>query len=1201
MRRVFSVVLCALVIFTSVVVMYSPATVSAESVSRVIFTFPNTTGWSAGQGGTVSMDTDGVMLTNTGGGYAFMSNQPSFNAAVKLTSDGARFNGDNAIDALNVKIKNTGAPMDLIISIKSAMNVDWNTRFALKGSADGFVYYTIPMADFYVGGDNKSPKVFETGTTWNEALASGNMIPDDYDIFSIMFNMVSSVPTDELIFAEMAVSVDIDSGVKMRTASTFSSTINWNVTQGGVLTAGTGGITLDNAGGTYASMTNVTDFMATVKLTDDGQRYNGSNAADALCVHMKNPGPTTTLWVQYMAGTAVDFRAEITVKGGSSAYEPYIIPLSDFRIVAVPNDRLSVGMTWAQAEATGQMNADDYEIWLMLFNIISTDTSVSLSFGGLSTVNFTSPASAPRSVHSFSSAANWSAAQGGASELTADGVRLYNAAANFGSMTNQPDFAATVKLTSDGARFNGTNGADAIRLKIINTGAPMDLIVQFMAATAVNWRYDLPVKGYSPLPVYYTIPLSDFKTAAASTHFDMGVPWDTAVASGKMTADDYDIWLMLFNLLTPTVGASLTFCDMSVVYTRQYFVTPNPSLSNGSLTSNAAAAKVGESVEVTVSPAEGYMLKGGILKYRDGTGKVCPVYKKSSSGKLTFTMPASNVVLLADFVAENGADPTERGQAYVQCIGQSYLSPEHGAALQFGSRVAKTAVYNGVTYTVKSFGTYLIQTSTPSFPVSPDTYTGWEAFYQSNQSTVHKIAAVSLVDDSTSYYDYTARVEDISADDADIDFTAVAYADYAAEEQPVLRLYAKTVSGSYNSNAAPDHQLYHYAQSEFMLSSFMSFDGDTNAEKNQRIVKNTRNAGLNLIEATWLGSPASITAALDAADAVGGISILAQNARGTNESGTDLGGISNSHLPQSVTAAGVNSWVNQIRNYKSLYGYFVWDEPASGSFLQASLLTKLYRAADPKRLAYSCIFPSYGSYTWPASYPAYVDSYISTVKPQVLSFDYYPFQGGTGSIATTNDLWRDFGYLRKKALENDIPLWYYFQAKDGNTPLSVERIKTQMSCALAYGVKGLSYYTGVNVLTNIDGTVTAEYQALKAVNLRVRRIGDLLFGKENQALYHTGLDISYDTTYNLDSLTSSPYIASAPANLAIGVFTGGGKTYLVAANKDHTTAASGTLTLTNSTAASQFNPDNGTQTDLGTLSSLSLSIEAGGIAVYVLG
>ncbi len=385
----------------------------------------------------------------------------------------------------------------------------------------------------------------------------------------------------------------------------------------------------------------------------------------------------------------------------------------------------------------------------------------------------------------------------------------------------------------------------------------------------------------------------------------------------------------------------------------------------------------------------------------------------------------------------------------------------------------------------------------------------------------------------------------------------------------------------------------------FVLSTFMALDGDTNAAKNQRILRNTRDAGLNAVEVTWLSTEESILAALQAAEKVPGIALLVQNARGADQKGTNLGGIAASYMPSAVSAEEIGRWSRTLRGYDALAGYYVWDEPYLPQLELCGRLTELYRSADPDHMAFSCILPSYGEYRWPSTYPAYVDSYLRTVRPEVLSLDYYPFLFQT-DIATTSDLYRDMGYMRKKSLEYGIPYWHYFQAIQNGQPLTVPQIQVQMAVGLTYGVKGLSYYTSQYSLTDVNGHPTAAYAALKAVNTRVKNIGNLLYGKTNAALYHTGLAASYNDAYFLDTLASSPWLSSAPANLSIGVFTDGSAIYLAVANKSHTASVSGTLELKREYALAEYLPDGDTVRSLSRGRSISLNLEAAGIQVFIL-
>src|SRR5690606_5348201 len=101
--------------------------------------------------------------------------------------------------------------------------------------------------------------------------------------------------------------------------------------------------------------------------------------------------------------------------------------------------------------------------------------------------------------------------------------------------------------------------------------------------------------------------------------------------------------------------------------------------------------------------------------------------------------------------------------------------------------------------------------------------------------------------------------------------------------------------------------------------------------------------------------------------------------------------------------------------------------------------------------------------------------------------------------------------------------------------MNLERIRAQMYGALAYGVKGLSYYTTRRALLTESHVKSSMYDDLTALNKSVRNLGDFLLDKTSQYIYHSGISANNQAAYFLDSLDASDLIASAPAGLIIGV------------------------------------------------------------------
>lgn len=313
-----------------------------------------------------------------------------------------------------------------------------------------------------------------------------------------------------------------------------------------------------------------------------------------------------------------------------------------------------------------------------------------------------------------------------------------------------------------------------------------------------------------------------------------------------------------------------------------------------------------------------------------------------------------------------------------------------------------------------------------------------------------------------------------------------------------------------------------WVQSEFTLSTFFAIPGSGDTAIYRKIFSLTKESGINLVELAFLPR-AVLKPALDMAELTG-VRILAQDLASFSGFQTSVPVFTEETIINNV------SWMD---HYRMLEGYYVWDEPFLTTMIQAKTLCDHFKAHDPGRLAFSVMLPSYGPYTWSdSSYPRYVDDYISTIDPEVISFDYYPFRDNNASVTlTNNDLWKDFGYIRKKALQYNKPLWFYFQAVGMQPPqpsiVDLERIRVQMYAALAYGVKGLSYYYSHEVL--IDPTTyekTAMFNDLKDLNTTVKNIGNFLFDKRSEKIYQTGIPSANEGKFYLDSLSSSGLLLS---------------------------------------------------------------------------
>ena len=384
-----------------------------------------------------------------------------------------------------------------------------------------------------------------------------------------------------------------------------------------------------------------------------------------------------------------------------------------------------------------------------------------------------------------------------------------------------------------------------------------------------------------------------------------------------------------------------------------------------------------------------------------------------------------------------------------------------------------------------------------------------------------------------------------------------------------------------------------WKQDKFYLSTFVPTSTDGADTKNA--IKLCKEAGLNLVEVNSISDARYC-------DEIGINSII------------DLGKWNNPNYSQAELYDIM--WNSSFVH--SIVGYYTWDEVNTNSINDAASKNAFVKKYDPARLAYSVIYPSYANVTWNTdySYDEYVKDYLDTVNPEVLAFDYYPIQAHGLNSSNVNDVmkcdwWRDMGLMRKMSNDYNKPFWYYVQSVDittsiGNIPQS--QIALQLYSGLAYGADYLSYYMAPGYLYSMDGREKTErFEEGAALNKKIVNIGNLLLGKKSEKIYHTGFSLienwnnKLDDKFYLDKISSSELISSAPDDLIISQFSGdNGEKYLVVVNKNYNNTASGKLKLKASKSVSLFDAQNGTTSNLGSVSDIPLNIPAGEGVVYII-
>jgi len=394
------------------------------------------------------------------------------------------------------------------------------------------------------------------------------------------------------------------------------------------------------------------------------------------------------------------------------------------------------------------------------------------------------------------------------------------------------------------------------------------------------------------------------------------------------------------------------------------------------------------------------------------------------------------------------------------------------------------------------------------------------------------------------------------------------------------------------------NQIRPWVQDRFYISTFEAVR-DMNSDI-RKILEATNEAGINLVEITFKDR-AAVTKIVELCERLG-IQTIVQD--------PSFGGIGEKIVATSDEI--VQETLSHYAKFQNIFGYYVWDEPVRDAFLHCRDTKARFERYAPGKLPYFALFPSYGMYTWSSSdynwesntYVAYIDEFLDVVDPDVVCFDYYPYRGSTTEIVK-NDLWRDMGYVSKRARELGKPFWFYFQAVELATGeigrMNRQNIGIQMFAALAYGAKGLSWFTSMGIVTDVAGNKTERFDDVKALNEQVLNLGGFLLDKKLKQIYHTSLDELETKMYFLDNFNDSDLITAAPDNLIIGVF--GEETsdrkFVLVVNKQEDTKCSGNLRLSHTKKVEVFQKNAAVWREHEGSDSISLDLAGGDCILFM--
>lgn len=215
--------------------------------------------------------------------------------------------------------------------------------------------------------------------------------------------------------------------------------------------------------------------------------------------------------------------------------------------------------------------------------------------------------------------------------------------------------------------------------------------------------------------------------------------------------------------------------------------------------------------------------------------------------------------------------------------------------------------------------------------------------------------------------------------------------------------------------------------------------------------------------------------------------------------------------------------IEKIRDHEGLFGYYLADEPKRPLFDDIARAFAFVREKDPRHLPYYNHWMMNMSFCGFHSYEEMWETFHEMCRPDFVSMDCYPFhvcsrdemlENVDGEFAAcyypgikvrhTYQYYESLELLRQFSRIFNVPVWGFTRSRPGYTLDTAEgEMRYQLMTALAYGAKGMQYFTYAhantmvgpppdcepNELARIAGKLNRELRAWEPTIKKLRSIG----------------------------------------------------------------------------------------------------------------
>jgi hypothetical protein len=273
-----------------------------------------------------------------------------------------------------------------------------------------------------------------------------------------------------------------------------------------------------------------------------------------------------------------------------------------------------------------------------------------------------------------------------------------------------------------------------------------------------------------------------------------------------------------------------------------------------------------------------------------------------------------------------------------------------------------------------------------------------------------------------------------------------------------------------------------------------------------------------------------------------------------------------------------DSIVAEYRGDPALLGYYLGDEPSGAWVDTIAMFHRELQKRDPGHVTWNNLLGA-SAFATDSLYRAYLNAYLDRVPASVLCADYYNFfvSGDRGRF------FQNAAALRAVSDARGLPFWAVIQLTPHGPyrPLTTGELRWQVSQLLAYGARGIGYFTywtpkpdsTLNwqpAVIQRDGTRTAWYDVLATFNARARSAGERLAG-----MHWISVQATQPYLAEVAPFAGNDWLQWVSGRATVGRFVDAdGTPWLLFANRDSLNTQTLTLGLRGATGATRV--DGGT-------------------------